>query len=78
MIDLKLLRQSPKKVIKSTKDRGYNINITKLVKLDKEFLSLKQNVEKLRHQRNEITKNMGLCGIYHTSFFVFFIWQLCF
>lgn len=54
MLDIKLVREKPKLVQKSAKDRGYDISINKILNLDKKFRELKQESDKLRGKRNKI------------------------
>jgi seryl-tRNA synthetase len=60
MIDIKLIREKPEWVKKKVKDRGYDpseINI--LLKADKEWRTLKEESDKLRARRNEISKKIS-------------------
>jgi len=59
MIDIKLIRESPKLVKKSVKDRGYNVDVDKIIKLDSEWRKLKYDEDGLRKQRNDISKKIN-------------------
>lgn len=55
MLDIKLLRQNPEKIKKEIEKKGYNINLDKILKLDKEKRRLLQQLEKLRSKKNKYT-----------------------
>ena len=59
MIDIKLLRDNPKIVKQALKNRGVDLDIDKLLELDKQKRELIQEVEKLRSERNEISAQKG-------------------
>lgn len=59
MLDIKLIRENPAAVKKNCKNRGYDIDIEKLVKSDEEWRKIKQEMDGLRHKRNEITMEIG-------------------
>jgi seryl-tRNA synthetase len=62
MIDRTLLRQSPDAVIKSIKQKDPKFPIEQLVVLEHQQLQLQQEVEALRHQKNELAQ-AGKAGI---------------
>jgi len=59
MIDIKFIRENPELVKKSCKNRGYDISIDELLKLDERYRNNLQKVEKLKHQRNSATKEIN-------------------
>ncbi len=59
MIDIKLIREQPKLVKKSCKDRGYDVDIGNLLRLDEKFRKLKQKSDKLRGKRNIIAQEIN-------------------
>jgi len=59
MIDIKLIREQPKLVKKSCKDRGYDADIDNLQRLDEKFRKLKQKSDKLRGKRNAIAQEIN-------------------
>ncbi len=59
MIDIKLIRDNPTSIKKKISERGYEINLDKLFKLDKEWRSLKLKADGLRSQRNKISKEIA-------------------
>ncbi len=59
MLNIKLIREKPKLVQKSCKNRGYDVKIDELLKLDKKFRELKQKVDKLRGKRNIVAQEIN-------------------
>jgi len=59
MIDIKLLRENPDLFKKSCKDRGYDIDIHEIVKLDKEWRDYKKKDDELRAERNKISEQIN-------------------
>lgn len=59
MIDINFIRENPEKVKINIKNRGYNIDIDELLKNDLEWRSLKQEADKLRAERNFISKKIN-------------------
>ncbi|PIS34704.1 MAG: serine--tRNA ligase [Parcubacteria group bacterium CG08_land_8_20_14_0_20_43_9] len=59
MIDLKLLRESPDLIRQALKNRGVDIDIEKILGLEKERRFIWREVEDLRSQRNEISSQKG-------------------
>ena len=59
MLDIKFIREKPAVVKKGVKDRGYDINIDALLKYDKEYRQNLQELEKLKHKRNIISKEIN-------------------
>ncbi len=62
MIDIQYVRDNPNLVKQKSKQKGYDIDIDKLLSLDKERRELLQTVETLRAQRNEIADKMKQSG----------------
>lgn len=58
MIDIKLIRESPKIVKEAIKNRGYKLDIELLFKQDKEWRQLKKQSEELRYKRNKLTEEI--------------------
>ncbi|MBR2997161.1 serine--tRNA ligase [Candidatus Saccharibacteria bacterium] len=58
MLDINFIRENLDLVEKSTKEKGYNIDLKKLLKLDDERKKSLGEVEKLRAKRNEIASKM--------------------
>ncbi len=52
MLDIRYIRDNSKKVQQATKDKGYDVSISELLKLDDERRSLQQQVDVLREKRN--------------------------
>lgn len=58
MIDIKLLRENPEAVAKNAKDKGYDVDVNKIVTLDEERRKLQQQVDDLREKRNQNAAKM--------------------
>ena len=58
MLDVKFIRENLDLVEKSTKEKGYKIDIKEVLKIDDERKELLTEVEKLRQKRNEIASKM--------------------
>jgi len=55
MIDIKLIREDPSFVKKKIRDRGYDVDIDSLIKLDVEWREQKAKSDSLRSERNKIS-----------------------
>lgn len=55
MIDIKLIRENPEEVKKGIKNKGVNVDIDRLLKLDEKRRGLIQEIEKLRAEQNRKT-----------------------
>lgn len=60
MIDIKLVRENPELVKKNIKNRGYDVNLDEIVKLDEKWKKIKFESDNLRKERNSISKNINL------------------
>ena len=58
MLDINYIRNNFDKVEKSTKEKGYKIDLKQVLDLDDERKALLQDVESLRRERNEIAAQM--------------------
>ncbi len=58
MIDIRLVREHPDLVAQNAKNKGYDIDVNKLVALDDERRSLQQQVDELRERRNQNAAKM--------------------
>lgn len=58
MLDINFIRENLDLVEKSAKEKGYNVNIRDILKLDDDRKSVLQEVEALRRERNEIAAQM--------------------
>ena len=58
MLDVKFIRENLDLVEKSTKEKGYKIDVSKVLKLDDERKTVLSRVEALRQKRNEIASKM--------------------
>lgn len=59
MLDIKLIRENPEIVKKSNKDRGYDINVDELLKLDEQWRKSKFQEDKIRNERNKISEEIN-------------------
>lgn len=55
MLDIQFIRENADLVAQKSEQKGYKVDIPKLLKLDEERRRLLQEVEALRRQRNEVT-----------------------
>lgn len=58
MLDIKFIRENLDLVEKSTKEKGYKVNIKEILKLDDVRKKELSEVEELRKKRNEIASKM--------------------
>ncbi len=58
MLDVKFIRENLDLVEKSTKEKGYKINVKEVISLDDERKKILAEVEALRKERNEIAAKM--------------------
>ncbi len=63
MIDLKFLRNNKSQAIDILKKRNVNIDVEQILGLDKKRIDLIQKIEKLREERNKISKNFSDANI---------------
>lgn len=59
MIDIQFIRDNPKIVKTKTEQKGYKVDIDKLLDLDKERKSLLQQVEAKRQERNSLSASLS-------------------
>ncbi len=62
MIDIRLVREDPDLVAQNAKNKGYDIDVNKLVALDDERRTLQQQVDELREKRNQNAAKMKSGG----------------
>lgn len=62
MIDIRLVRENPELVAQNARNKGYDIDVNKLVELDDERRSLQQQVDELREKRNHNAAKMKSGG----------------
>ncbi len=58
MIDIRLLREQPDFVAENARNKGYDIDVNKIVALDEERRTLQQQVDDLREKRNQNADKM--------------------
>jgi seryl-tRNA synthetase len=59
MIDIRLVREHPEMVAENARNKGYDIDVNKLVALDDVKRSLQQEVDDLREKRNQNASKMN-------------------
>jgi len=60
MIDIKLLRYDPKAIKQASEDKGSNVNIDEILKIDEEKRKLGTIVQKLQEERNKFAKEKNI------------------
>ena len=58
MLDINFIRNNQKKVADSAREKGYDVNVNHVIKLDDQRKTLLQTVEEKRRRRNEIANQM--------------------
>ena len=56
MLDINFIRQNPEKVKEACQKKNIDVDISKLLSLDKKKREILESIEKLRHQRNLISE----------------------
>ncbi len=60
MLDIKFIRENPKKVQKGAKNKGIDINVEHILELDNKVRGLDAIVQKLREERNKTAKERNI------------------
>jgi seryl-tRNA synthetase len=58
MLDIKLIRENPEKIQKAAKDKNVDIDVSHILEIDKKYKELLILVQKLREERNLLTKDL--------------------
>ena len=58
MLDINFIRNNQKKVADSAREKGYDVDVNHVIKLDDQRKTLLQTVEEKRRRRNEIASQM--------------------
>jgi len=58
MLDIRFIRENAEAVQKNAENKGYKVNVGRLLELDEERRSLQQQVDELRERRNANAANM--------------------
>lgn len=58
MLDIKFIRENKKLVEKGAKDKGYKIDVDKILELDEKRRKLQKEIEDLKFSQNKILKNI--------------------
>ena len=59
MIDIKIIRENPNIIKKHVKERGYEIDIDKIIELDKQWRDYKKQDDDLRAERNKVSEQIN-------------------
>jgi len=59
MIDIKLIRDDPGVIKKNSKNRGYDVDVDGILKLDNKWRKLKKQDDDLRAERNKVSKGIN-------------------
>ena len=60
MLDIKFIRENPKLVQEGAKNKGVDVNVQSILKLDEEARNLSTEVQKLREERNAVAKQRNI------------------
>ena len=58
MIDIKQIREDPKKFDKAAKDKGFDVDIDRLLEVDNALKSAKQNLQHISTEKNRLGKSI--------------------
>ncbi len=58
MLDIQFIRDNPELVAEKSRQKGYVVNIEKLLEVDKNRIKVGQEVEKLNQQRNQLSDQL--------------------
>ena len=58
MLDIRFIRENAERVQEASKQKGYDVDVDKLLALDEDRRSLQQQVDELRTRRNENSTKM--------------------
>ena len=60
MLDIKYIRENPEQTKEKSKQKGYDVDVDKLIAIDDERRKLLNQIENIRKQRNQLTaENKG-------------------
>ncbi|PIR80207.1 MAG: serine--tRNA ligase [Candidatus Levybacteria bacterium CG10_big_fil_rev_8_21_14_0_10_35_13] len=60
MLDIKYIRENPSKTAKAAKDKGINVDIDHIIKIDAKYRELSLIVQNLREERNRAAKSQNI------------------
>lgn len=58
MLDIQFIRDNPDMVVEKSRQKGYQVDVPKLLELDKQRIQLTQDVEKINQQRNQLADTL--------------------
>ncbi len=58
MLDIKFIRENPGKIKEAVKNKGIDLDIDELLKIDKKRVSLLQSIEELQSEKNKLNDLM--------------------
>ncbi|MDB5176794.1 MAG: serS [Candidatus Saccharibacteria bacterium] len=62
MLDIRYIRENPDRVTEFSKQKGYDVDVAKVLELDEQRRELQQNTDTLRTERNRIADAMKQSG----------------
>lgn len=60
MLDIKFIRENPEKIKQSAKDKGVDLDVDKLLKVEEQYRNLNIEIQKLREERNKAAKERDI------------------
>ena len=60
MLDIKYIRENPSKTAKAAKNKGINVDIDHIIKIDSKFKELSLIIQNLREERNRAAKSQDI------------------
>ncbi len=70
MIDIKVIRQNPEKIKKACQDKGVEVDIDQLLKIDEKRRNLIQINEELKSQHNQLNKKISSAQLEEKNFLI--------
>src|SRR5680860_57304 len=58
MLDIRFIRNNPDLVQTSTKNKGYDVDVSSLLQLDEERRDIQNQADELRERRNKVASQM--------------------
>jgi len=62
MLDIKLIREQPEKVKQAAQDKGVEVDVDKILELDKQKRTIQQKLDKLRADKNQASQEISKGG----------------
>ena len=58
MLDIKFIRENPEKVKEAAKSKRIDLDIAKIIEVDKDYRELQTAVQKIQEQQNTLSKSI--------------------